>query len=278
MIKTISQSFIKDFREYLAGDECGVLLKEKYVNDRLLEDEEPGLKNLGAYFEFCLSGALPKNGIPPKPEMMADGKKPLAPYRKAEESAKLVRGYLDKMGLKIVHAGVKWTLGRYNGTLDLICIATRRIEFPTGVVIEEGEQIVIDLKYSGLIGPKSNDWRNKFGWQWSNKQKEYHGTQAIQYHFVSKGMKFFFLVTQSSQAEGEDPFIGLFYIPISQDMIDRHIGVGNELFDRFEIMVRGDIPFIATPSLYKCKKCPLWSECNFKVEYPIAEIIDLNFT
>lgn len=275
MISKISQSFIKDFREYQAGGECGLIIQEKYVNDRLFEDDEPGAKEEGSYFEFMLSGALPKSGKVPKPVMMADGKKPMAQYRKAQVSAELIRVYLDRMGLKIVHIGPKWHKGRYVGTLDLVCQATRRLEFPNGLVIEEGEMIVIDLKYSGLIGPKSNDWRNKFGWQWSNRQKEYHGTQAIHYHFISGGLKFFFLVTQSSQAEGEDPFVAMFYIPVTQDMIDKHLDEGNRLFDRFEVLVKAEIPFVARPSLNKCKKCPLREECSFKYEYPVPEIIDL---
>lgn len=42
MIKKITQSFIKDTRDYFAGKECGNIIKAKYVDDRLLEDEEPG--------------------------------------------------------------------------------------------------------------------------------------------------------------------------------------------------------------------------------------------
>lgn len=264
---------MKDFRSYLAGNECGHIIREKYVNDRLFDDgEDPGAQNLGAFFEYCLSGAVPKNGKIPEPVMSKDGKTMDADYRKAVESAKLVRDYLQASGLKVVYVGKKYDRVRFSGVIDLVVEVTRETIFANGIVWKVGTRFVIDLKYSGLIG-KDGDRGNKHGWGWSNVQKEYHGTQAKQYHFVS-GMPFYFWVTQSNQKEGEVPASRIFHIPVDEFMIERHIAEGNFLFDQFEVIVKVD-GLIPLPSFTRCRKCPLRDECEDKHTYPHPETIDL---
>lgn len=272
MLQKISQSFIKDFRDYLRGIGCGNLIREKYVNDRLFGDEdEPGAMNLGAFFEYHLSGALPKSGKIPEPVYMDDGKTLRADYRKALSSAILVKDYLQAMGLKIVYIGKKYDKGRFVGVIDLVVQVSRETVFE-GITWAVGKRFVIDLKYSGLVGT-SGDRSNKHGWSWSNAQKEYHGTQAKQYHFVS-GMPFYFLVTQSNQKEGERPICKLFYVPVDEFMIEQHIAEGNALFDQFEVIVQvGGLK--AMPELKKCSDCPMREECEDKHTYPRPEVVDL---
>lgn len=285
MIERISQSFIKTMREYEAGIECGNIVREQFVNDRYFDDEEPGAKELGSYFEFLLSGAIPKNGQVPQPIYMSseikknggktDGlgvKHMYEEYRLAHANADRIREYLSRMGLKIVKVGQKYTKGRFDGIIDLVV----EVQVERTFMITEtetltwtvGQLLVIDMKYSGLISKATGKF-DKHGWNWTMLQKEYHGTQAIQYHFIT-GMPFYFLVVSSTNDEDCE----LFYIPVDDAMVDRHIGEGNYLMDKFLYLAK--VGFVARPSLKKCISCPLKDECDDKHLFPHPRVIDLN--
>jgi hypothetical protein len=272
MIQKITQSFLKDMIEYNAGTLCGNLVIEKWVNDRLFDDEEPGAKELGCYFEFLLTGSLPKNQKVPQPVLLKDNR-PDASYRMAAVNAKRLKEYFDEMGLKIVQAGVRLTKGRFEGTLDIIAECTKQIEFDTGIIWNVGDRIAIDTKYSGLIGETSSGY-NKLGWKWSNIQKEYHGIQAKQYHFVSN-LPIYFLITQSNNKEGTTSDVKLFHTPVSEFMIEQHVIEGNRLFDQFNFRYNS-VGFEVRPSLSKCLKCPIKESCEQKHTFPHPEVIDLN--
>lgn len=63
----ISQSMMKAVRAYLDGGDCGLVIREKYINGRLFGDATKAMK-LGTYFEYILTGSLPKDGKVPQPE------------------------------------------------------------------------------------------------------------------------------------------------------------------------------------------------------------------
>lgn len=274
MLQKISQSFIKDYRAYLVGNECGYIIREKYVNDRLLGDEEePGAMHLGSFFEYHLSGAIPKNGKIPRALNTADGTKMHPDYKRALESANLIKDYLQAMGLKIVKVGLQMDKGMFTGTIDLIVEVTRERVFDNGIKWTVGKRFVIDLKYSGFVG-RDSDRQNKHGWSWSKAQKEYHGTQAKQYHLIS-GLPFYFMVTQSNPKVGEKPICKLFFIPIDEFMLDQHIMEGKALFENFQIKSKVN-DFKPYPSMKRCGKCPLRDECEDKHTYPRPEIVDLS--
>jgi hypothetical protein len=285
MIERISQSFIKDFKAYQAGDECGVIIKAKYIDDRLLDSDEPGAKELGTYVEFMISGAVPKNGIVPKAVMMpSNPKKPIASYRLGQVNATRVKEYFQRMGLKIFKANVRLMKGRYSAALDLIVEfvgvttgpngALQDLDFGNGLVWHIGDHMVIDIKNSGLVGDKTPLY-NKLGWRWSKVQKEYHGTQAKQYHFVS-GLPFYFLVIQSNNDEDTLSEIQIFHVPVEPFMIEDHVNEGNALFDQFNAMAKTNLGWKPRPSLKRCQKCPLNIECKFKHTFPHPQVVTLN--
>jgi hypothetical protein len=134
-------------REYLAGGSCGKIIEEKYVKGRLLGDASASMKR-GIWFEFCLTGAIPKNGEIPQPEYMKSAldknknstiglshKDMYEPYRQAADDAKVIKGYMDAWGLKIISIGKTLTKGRFRGTLDLI----------VDVVLRDGVDVVVEL-------------------------------------------------------------------------------------------------------------------------------------
>lgn len=269
MIERISQSFMKNFREYLAGDECGHIIKAKYVDGIEIELDSDSV-HLGTYFEFITFGTLPKNGRPPQPGMMKSGKDMLAPYRKAHENSKRLKEYLQLMGLKVISAGKRLVKGRFEGTIDLEVECEREIHFSNGIVWRVGDRLVIDLKYSGLI----DDWKSKHGWQFSNIQKEYHGTQAKQYHYVSGGKPFYFLVMQNNASEDEVADIRLIHTPVDSVMVELHLSEGNQLFDRFKTEELAG--FVPHPSLSRCMKCKIREGCEDKHVFPHPSKVDLN--
>lgn len=287
MITLISQSFIKDMREYLMGSLCGNIIHERWVNDRLLEDpdKEPGAMELGTYFEFLLTGALPKNGKQPLPVYMVSAIKKnggstiglgvsdmYVNYRNAHTAAQVVREYIDAWGLKIVGRGIHMVRDGYQGVLDIVCEVVRVVE---GFTWNVGDRIVIDTKYSGLLEDGFKNWKNKHGWNWSPVQKEYHGIQAKQYSFVSSGFPFYFLVTQSSKNEEiPAPMVKLFHVLVDDDMVERHLAEGNDLYSKF-LFYHENTGFTPKPSMSKCLKCPLFKECPDKHIYPYPEVVDL---
>jgi CRISPR/Cas system-associated exonuclease Cas4 (RecB family) len=286
MIERINQSFIKDFRAYIAEKECGNLIHAKYVDDRLLPlSNKPGDAEVGSYFEFMLSGALPKDGSIPMPILNTD-KKPNSDYRKAVHAAKLVNEYLERMQLQVIKFGQRLTHGRFVGTVDLIVeyIGAQPMVFEEtrpgyferstkpAIIWNPGDRFVIDLKYSGLL-EGSGSHRNKHGWKFTREQREYHGTQAIQYHMISQ-LPFYFLVTQNNNKEGETPDVGFFHIPVNAQMIERHVNEANTLYDHFRIMAKAG--FVPYPDFKKCNKCPLQKECNDKHTFPHPIVINLD--
>lgn len=270
-MKRITQSFIKTMRDYKAGNECGLLVKHQYIDGNLIDRQSKAMAE-GSYFEFLLSGALPKNGIEPKPVMMKSGKDMMQEYRRAKVNADRVMNFLTKMGLKIVKFGWKVTKGKFEGTIDLICECQKEFDFGNGIKWQIEDRIVIDVKYSGLI---YNRWE-KMGWEWSDIQKEYHGTQAIQYHFLT-GLPFYFLVVSNTNKEEDGTFaatdVKLFHTPIDQDMIERHLTEANKLEE--ELKFDAEMGFVARPSMKRCGECPLFETCTEKHEWPHPEVIDL---
>lgn len=276
MITHISQSFMKDMEDYLAGEQCGHIIKHKYVDQK----ELPGSDTMaiGAYFEFLVSGALPKNKVIPTPIYMASAKGMEVRdmeqgYRRAHFNAKYVTELLGTMGLKIIGVQKKLTKGRHQGTLDLICEAQKDIDIGE-VHLKKGDRIVIDLKYSGLI----NDKWSKHGWMWMPEQRSYHGKQAMKYHYISE-LDFYFLVCQSNNEELDKnknlfkkPEVRFFKVNIGEEALEQHLALSNQLWDQF--ILDAELGFSVKPSLTRCNKCPLAEGCNDKFTYPRAETIE----
>lgn len=276
MIKNITQSFIKDMEDYLNGHLCGNIIKTRWVDDVLINLDSDSA-DLGCYFEYRLTflltgkGSLPKDGIVPEAGMYKNGKQMLAPYELCHINVDRTISYFKEMGIKIIQAGVKQQKDNFEGTIDLICECTKEIKFEDGSTWNIGDVIVIDLKYSGLIDDK---W-SKFGWdgllhQGAHIQKDFHGKQAKQYHFVTERLPFYFLVV-SSKNENDILFI---HVSVTDEMIQEHINHGNWLYREFEFLAN-TTGFEARPSLSECNECKIRSTCADKHIFPHPKTISL---
>lgn len=268
----ISQSFLKAWRKYIHGDLCGHIIHHCYILGKYLPPTK--VMKVGIYFEFCLTGALPKDGKIPAPEWMKSGKDLMEPYRKARNDAKYIKEMIQLMGLKIISFGHNARKGRFTGTIDLIVEATRDIVLG-GFEIKAGEQIIIDLKYSGLL----EDYRSEMGWQFTDKQKEYHKVQAIHYHMI-EGKRFFYWVVDSGHKEKDDndkiipPPFQIFHTPIDKFMVEQHKLQAYADEEKFNI--HKEVGFTPRPVFEDCVDCPIREGCKDKAILPSVKVIDLN--
>lgn len=69
----ISQSLIKDIIAYEKEQVCGNILKHKYIESKSMPCSD--VMNQGHYFEYVATGALPKDGKVPQPEMLKTSKR-----------------------------------------------------------------------------------------------------------------------------------------------------------------------------------------------------------
>lgn len=283
MIERITQSFMKDFRDYLNKKECGNIIREKYIAGRLLDDptREPGAMELGSYFEFIAFGNLPKSGIMPKPlyqesklkakkngDLSKMGLKDMYDeYRTIHLKAPITVALMEEMGFKIIAKGKTFTHGRFAGTWDLVVECQKNIVCQ-GVELFRGQVIIIDCKYSGLLS-ETTPRTNKHGWKFSDVQKEYHGTQAKQYSLP--GMEFFFWVVSSSNKSNE---IKIFHVPVDKQMLEDHVAEGNDYYAKLELLAKTN-GLEPRPGYVKCMKCPLYATCPDKQTTPDIETVDL---
>lgn len=295
-MKKISQSFIVDMRAYMAGSSCGHIIREKWILDKLLDDESKAMK-LGSYFEYIFTlamtgtGSLPKNKITPRAQYLAaslkavpKGKEPwdlnelgkpilgpddmYAPYKLAHVNSERLQQYFKLMGIKIIQAGHRLTKGKFEGTIDLVCEATQEIKWANGEVWKVGYRFVIDLKYAGTL----DDQWNKYGWgalHRPGEQQTIHGTQAIQYHYVSGGLPFYFMVVSSTN----DIDVKFFKIEITEEKVRAHIAEANDLEAKLKFYE--SIGLEPRPDISKCGECPLQSNCKDKATYPQIEVVSL---
>lgn len=271
----ITQSFLKDMDSHINGEMCGNLIIERYIHGRSIDDPEaePGVMQLGSYFEYIAFGSLPKSGEIPQPVYKKRSlnkkektiKDMAADYRFAHEQAEEVTKYLKQMGFVVIKTQWKLTLGRYEGTIDVLVRCDK--DLPE-LGIEKGMEIVLDVKFTAML-KDTTPRNNKHGWKFSDVQKAYHGIQAVQYHMISK-RPFYFLVV-SSKVLGD---VRLFYIDVDDFAVDQHVKKANYLYDRF--MVLGESGLKPQPSLVRCNSCPIRKDCKDKWTYPRVEVIKLN--
>jgi hypothetical protein len=244
----ISQSLIKAYNDYLNENLCGIVFEKQYLTKEIESDPSEAMK-LGHFFEYQATGALPRNGVEPKPVLLKDAKTMSVEYRRAAKQALNFQGYCKKLGITVLSTGKKIVKDGAEGTLDIIA----------GY---KGKEVVIDLKYSGLLYDKWND----LGWDINAlPYKEKIMIQSVHYTYLTDGMPFYFWVFSSTNEDDCE----LIHVNIDPDVIKAHPIIIEKTRGMIEIdMEMGFNPY---PELVRCKKCPLFDECQYKVETPIIK-------
>lgn len=243
---SISQSIIKAYQEYLKGEMCGVLFEKQYLTKEV-EGEPTAAMKLGQFFEYQCTGALPKSGVVPEPEKTQKGEL-TAEYKRASKQALNFHNYIKKLGIKIQSVGKRVTMKGVEGTLDI------EAEF-------NGEDVVIDLKLSGNLNDKWND----YGWELESlPYKEKIMIQAVHYTFLT-AKPFYFWVFSS----GNDEDCKLIKVNVDTEVIKSHYQTIEKTRDM--ILLDMDLGFKAYPELTRCRACPLFDKCEHKTEVPIIQ-------
>lgn len=263
----VSQSMMKDVRNYALKKMCGHVLKAKYITKTwpVNGDDSPA-KKLGRYFEYILTGSTGRSVVPPEAEykkgaMTAFKRDPLRnrltvdkmtkPYQLAHKNALRVKNYFRLMKINVIEVNVHIQKGLKEGTIDIIAMY-------------KGNRIVIDVKYSGLLEEK---W-SELGWMWTEEQKKFHGMQALQYHALT-GIPFYFLVVSSTNEED----IKFFEVEFDEFSIEQHEAEVADTRKKMKFYV--DFGFHPIPELVRCLKCPLKETCKDRMDTPTIQKVSL---
>ena len=119
----VSQSLMKDFNEYTQGNECGLVLKAKYVDH--IQFPSSDAMRLGQYFEYIATGGLPAHGdkTPPEAEFVYKGKpneKLSTAYERANGSAQLFQALIKTWNIEIIEVGWEMEHDNMKGVADLL--------------------------------------------------------------------------------------------------------------------------------------------------------------
>lgn len=250
---------MKSYVDYLNEKECGIFFKARYLDkDPDAETPPSDAMRYGIYFEYLCTGALPKSGQIPEPDISYKGQareKMAAPFERATESARIFKEIIDHYGIEIIKAGYYIEADNMNGVIDIYAKWN-------------GEDCFIDLKYSGLIDDK---W-NELGWDLESLPlKDSLMIQGVHYKILAEkalgiyDIPFYYFVFSSA-----DPY----NIKIIKQVVDESrkqshlVAVNNVMGKIFSELKNG---FTPRPGLSRCNKCPLSFKCEHKVSYPLID-------
>lgn len=254
----VSQSLIKDWIDFTNNEMCGSEFEAKHVThkwDRTWGDSEA--KALGRYFEYILTGAMPtgyqeypkakylstvvakmeakkKVGsvyIPKVSDMLSD-------YRRAHTVADKILLLFKKSGIVIQAAQVYREKGIMTGNIDVEATL-------------DGEEINIDIKYSGLLYDK---W-SKFGWMWTPYQMDYNAIQAKQYNLLNGRPVYFLVVSATNTTDVE-----FFKCEITDFDLEQHELLAKSMPEKIAMV--NEVGWRNFPKLSKCTMCPINKTCK----------------
>jgi hypothetical protein len=277
----ISQSLLKGLLDLRNFKECGLVFKAKYLDNRYELFPPSDTQNLGAWFEYKATGSIPKNGEIPQPEYMKRGKDEsgnpqlTAEYRLMQEQVNNYNKMIDYYNLELISAGEDIKADYPNdfgidviltGTIDIRAKANKTItanyQNSKVLVAEQGQEIIIDLKTTGLLDDKWND----FGWEINNlSNKVKLVTQPVHYKYIeylNKGIDIPFVFMLFSTRNPNDARIIDF--KVDETSFEEHrTFIDNGISNLLYFQKHGYKPL---PSMEKCSSCPLNSDCQFKAE------------
>lgn len=247
----ISQSLIKGYYEYKSGDLCGLAFKAKYIDRSMPFVTSPSMQE-GIYFEYLATGALPKSGEVPQPELTLKGEMK-EPYKRIVEAVKLFKKIIAHYDIKVLKIGYNLENEEKSGVIDILA------EW-------NGQTVIIDLKYSGLIDDK---W-SELGWD-LNSLSEKHNLmmQGVHYKMLAKeilnidDIPFYYFIFNS-----KNPLdMKIIKQNVDEDRFFFHQNTIEKVKDAIEkAKYEGYTPY---PNYRKCIECPLFEKCEVRAEFPL---------
>lgn len=259
----INQSMIKDLLKYEKDELCGLVFTNKWIYKNF--GASSLANNLGHYFEYITTGSLPKAGHIPAPDKTK-------PYEVIKQQAEYFKYLFTQKGISIIQNGLdviadeKWV-----GTLDVL--ATWKSVFDDEQVYLDPNnsnfEVIIDLKYSGLLDDKYSE----FGWNENSLPfNEKTLLQAKHYKFLywkkyGKLIPFFFFVFDSKKPK----MAKLIHIDIDEFELEQHEKFLHKAKNYFDS--QRQIGFVPKPEYKRCIDCDYIDICIFKKDTP--EIIHI---
>jgi hypothetical protein len=251
---------MKDFNEYTQGNECGLVLKAKYVDH--IQFPSSDAMRLGQYFEYIATGGLPAHGdkTPPEAEFVYKGKpneKLSTAYERANGSAQLFQALIKTWNIEIIEVGWEMEHDNMKGVADLL-------------VNWNGKKCIIDLKYSGLLDDKWNDmgWHPDF-----LSQKDRIMMQGVHYSILAEKIlgepvEFYFWVFATQEPRD----VRIFKEIIDESKIilhERAVKKVHKLINE----INDTNSWKPLASLQKCMNCPLVDTCTSAYLMPVIKPI-----
>lgn len=252
---------MKAYVDYLNEKECGVLFKANYIDKDPEAQKRPSeAMKAGIYFEYLCTGALPKSGVIPEPEIVYKGtnrEKLAAPYERAQQSAEVFKRIIEHYNIKILDKGVYLETSDINGVADILA------EW-------DGEKVFIDLKYSGLIDDK---W-NEMGWDLESLHlKDSLMIQGVHYKLLAEKMwgiddiPFYYFVFSTQDPNN----VKIIRQEVDESRKQSHVVAVHNVLGKIKNELNNG--FKPLPSLSRCNSCPISHKCEHKVDYPLIDEI-----
>jgi hypothetical protein len=247
-IKAITQSIIKWALAYYNDNECGGKIEASLRGE---QSPPSAAMSLGIMFEYLVTGSTGLKDTAPEPVRLKNGDLS-APYRVVYAQAERVKALMSDMNIEILEVN-KWDEKDYAGS---------RIGGHFDVIANvAGVKSVIDIKYSSTMDDKWSPW----GWQWTDKQKEFHSIQAAHYSLIT-GLPFYYLVAEAS----EGGMIDFFRVNLSDDAIKKHT---ERIATASAMLEARDFGLVHRPEYNRCENCPVKEKCGVRASKPEAKII-----
>ena len=260
-LPNISQSLIKAYVDYLNEKECGTFFKARYIDkDPDTEGEPSDAMKLGIYFEYLCTGALPRNGQIPEPEYVYKGKpneRLAISYERVQDSAMIFKKIIETYKIKILEVGKVVVVDGMSGIFDILA------EW-------DGQKVIIDLKYSGLIDDK---W-NEMGWDLDTiHTKDSLMIQGVHYKLLMnkkegiEDIPFYYFVFSSNDPNN----VKIIKQEVDPSKMQSHVVAVQNITEKLNYdLSNGFKPY---PSLKKCSICPISHKCTNRVEVPLISEI-----
>ena len=161
----ISNSMLQAYLDCKKGKGCLYQFYHQYVIKDYSPEPTPAM-NLGIWFEYQCTGALPRSGEVPSPKTLKNGNL-AADYERMLYHINKFKEIVDNYNIKINEIGKEIIVDRIKGILDIWCEI-------------DGIPAIIDIKTSGQIG---NKWE-EYGWDERNFQFSNHILQPAIYKYL----------------------------------------------------------------------------------------------
>jgi hypothetical protein len=261
---SISKSFITSYWDYRRGDKCGILFRDVDILKNASIESTPPMM-LGNYFEYLATGQVNRDGsVPEMPQTKT--KKPTADAVRMMAQAKRFKKLVEEKGIVIKETGTTLIHERdgyrVKGVLDVLC------DMP-----EYGqENVILDLKSSGLIG---NKWED-YGWKADTlNQRDKLTIQVVAYKYLMWKCKdiedapFYFAIHSSAND------IDSLFWEVEVENFAYAMSEFESLCDAVHEDVRNYLEFGFTPypTVRRCEKCPIKDDCSYAMGTPEKETI-----